>query len=345
MFTTLPMDDLRKAGPAAREFEAAGYDGVMTMENAHHPFLPLAVAAVETARVSLLTAVAIAFPRSPMVCANAAWDLQEASGGRFVLGLGPQIRPHNVRRFSVPWSAPAPRMREYVESLRAIWRAWMSGERLDYQGAHYQFTLMTPAFAPEYKGRPMPPVTIAAVGPAMLRLAGSCCDGARLHPFCTRRYFEEFCLPRLEEGLRESGLARERFEITGGGYVVTGDDEEALRRGMDEVKGRLGFYGSTPAYWPVLEMHGYGDLGRKLRRMTREGRWNALADEIPDDLVRLFAAVGAHGEIKREIEARFANGVDALYTGMLPTADRNLPPDLLQDIQAIPTPFKGFAER
>lgn len=341
---TLPMDDLKKAGAAARALEAAGYDGVMTMENAHHPFLPLAVAAVETRRVELSTAVAIAFPRSPMVCANAAWDLQEASGGRFVLGLGPQIRPHNERRFSVPWSAPAPRMREYVESLRAIWRAWRSGERLDYRGAHYRFTLMTPAFTPASSGLPMTPVTIAAVGPAMLRLAGRCCDGVRLHPFCTRKYFEEFCLGKLEEGLRGSEIARDRFEIMGGGYVVTGSGEEALRRGMDEVKRRLGFYGSTPDYWPVLEAHGFGDLGRKLRSMTREGGWDALAGEIPDDLVHLFAAVGTHERIKGAIEARFA-GVDALYAGMLPTADGDLPPDLIQDIRRIPTPFKGFAER
>ena len=345
IMTTLPMDDLKKAGPAAREIEAAGYDGVMTMENAHHPFLPLAVAAVETERVELLTAVVIAFPRSPMVCANASWDLQVASNGRFVLGLGPQIRAHNVRRFSVPWSAPAARMREYVESLRAIWRAWRSGEKLDYKGEHYQFSLMTPAFTPPSGGQPMAPVTIAAVGPGMLKVAGSRCDGVRLHPFCTRGYFEEFCLPRLVEGFGENGISREQFEITGGGYVVTGRDEEAIRRGMDEVKVRLGFYGSTPDYWPVLEMHGYGDLGRKLRQMTREGKWGELAGEIPDDLVRLFAAVGVHGEIKGTIEARFGNGVDTLYAGMLPTADRDLPPDLIQDIQQIPVAFKGFAER
>ena len=343
--TTLPMDDLRKTGPAAKAIEAAGYDGAMAVENAHHPFLPLAVAAVETERVELLTAVAIAFPRSPMVCASAAWDLQVASNGRFVLGLGPQIRAHNERRFSVPWSAPAPRMREYVESLRAIWRTWRSGEKLDYQGEHYRFDLMTPAFTPPGNDRPMTPVTIAAMGPGMLKVAGSRCDGVRLHPFCTSRYFEEFCLPRLLEGLEENGITREQFEITGGGYVVTGKDEEAIRRGMDDVKVRLGFHGSTPNYWPVLEMHGYGELGRKLRLMTLVGKWGELAGEIPDDLVHLFAAVGVHSDIKDAIEARFGNGVDTLYAGMLSTADRDLPPDLIQDIQTIPVAFKGFAER
>ncbi|MDE0330335.1 MAG: TIGR03617 family F420-dependent LLM class oxidoreductase [Nitrospinae bacterium] len=342
--TTLRMDDLNKAGSAAREIEAAGYDGLMTMESSHHPFLPLAFAAVETGRVELLTAVAIAFARSPMVCAHASWDLQVASKGRFVLGLGPQVRAHNERRFSVPWSAPAPRMREYVESLRAIWRAWRSGEKLDYQGEHYRFNLMTPPFTPPANDRPLTPVTIAAVGPGMLRVAGSRCDGVRLHPFCTSRYFEEFCLPKLLEGLGENGITREQFEITGGGFVVTGKDEEAIRRGMDEVKYRLGFYGSTPNYWPVLEMHGYGELGRRLRLMTLQDKWGELASEIPDDLVHLFAAVGVHGEIKGAIEARFGNGVDTLYVGMLPTADRDLPPDLIQDIQQIPVAFTGFAE-
>ena len=341
----LPMDDLNKVGPAVREIETAGYDGAMTLETAHNPFLPLAIAAVETERVELLTSVAIAFPRSPMVCANAAWDLQVASKGRFVLGLGPQVRAHNERRFSVPWSAPAARMREYVESLRAIWSAWRSGEKLDYKGEHYRFSLMTPFFTPPGNDRPMPPVTIAALGPGMLKVAGSRCDGVRLHPFCTSRYFEEFCLPRLTEGFAENGITREQFEITGGGYVVTGKDKEAIRRGMDEVKYRLGFYGSMPHYWPVLEMHGYGDLGRRLRLMTLVGKWDALAGEIPDDLVHLFAAVGVHGEIKGAIEARFANGVDTLYTGILPTADRDLPPDLIQDIQTIPVAFEGFAER
>ena len=343
--TILPMDDLNKAGPAAKAIEAVGCDGAMTAEHAHDPFLPLAVAAVETERVELLTSVAVAFPRSPMVCANASWDLQVASKGRFVLGLGPQIRAHNERRFSVPWSAPSARMREYVESLRAIWRAWRNEEKLDYKGEHYRFSLMTPFFTPPSGGQPMTPVTIAALGPGMMKVAGSRCDGVRLHPFCTSRYLEEFCLPRLMEGLEENEISREQFEISGGGYVITGKDEEAIRRGMDEVKARLGLYGSLPHYWPVLEMHGYGELSRKLRQMALVGKWGKLAGEIPDDLVHLFAAVGVHSDIKQAIEARFGNGVDTLYTGLLSAADRDLPPDLIRDIQAIPVAFTGFAER
>ncbi len=222
VLTPLPQDDLVDVPAAARAAEAAGYDGVVTMENRNEPFLALGVAAVATSRVELHTGIAIAFARSPMAVANAAWDLQTASRGRFVLGLGSQIRAHNENRFSVPWSAPAPRLREYVEALRAIWRAWQTGAKLDYRGQHYHFTLMTPNFTPRSTGQPMVPVTIAAVGPAMLRLAGEVCDGVRLHPFCTRRYVDEVVLPQLQAGMARSGRSREHFEISGGGFVATG---------------------------------------------------------------------------------------------------------------------------
>ena len=170
------------------------------MENQHDPFLPLAIAATATERVELLTGIAIAFARSPMSAANIGWDLQVASRGRFVMGIGSQVKGHNQRRFSVPWSAPAPRMREYVEALRAIWRCWKYGEKLDYQGEHYTFTLMTPNFVPEHADYPLPPITMAGVGPAMLRVAGEVCDGVRLHPFCTRKYMETVVVKRLGEG-------------------------------------------------------------------------------------------------------------------------------------------------
>jgi len=195
LLTPLSQDDLHDARAAAVAAEAAGYDGVVTMENRNEPFLALGVAAVATARIELHTGIAIAFARSPMAVANAAWDLQVASRGRFVLGLGSQIRAHNENRFSVPWSAPAPRLKEYVESLRAIWRSWEKGEPLAYRGQHYKFTLMTPKFTPRSGGHPMVPVTLAAVGPAMLRLAGESYDGVRLHPFCTRRYLDEAMPP------------------------------------------------------------------------------------------------------------------------------------------------------
>lgn len=341
--TVVPQQNLRQSGPAAQTAEAEGYDGVMTMENAHDPFMPLAVAAVQTQRIALMTAIAIAFPRSPMVVANTAWDLHEASQGRFVLGIGPQVKGHNERRFSVPWSPPAPRLGEYVQGLRAIWRSWGTGEPLDYRGEHYQFTLMTPRFTPEHTGLPMVPVTISAVGPAMLRLSGRVCDGVQLHPFCTRRYIDEVCLARIGEGLAQSGRARESFNVIGGGFVATGPDEEAVANAMDEVRQRLGFYGSTRAYWPVLTLHGLDDLGLKLNRMAREGQWEAMTAEVPDDVVRLFAAVGTHNHIAQEIATRFGGVVDTLYTGLLPSGDSGLPPDLIQDIQRLPATFTDYA--
>jgi probable F420-dependent oxidoreductase len=341
VLSALPQYDLTEVPTAARAAEEAGYDGLLTMENQHEPFLALAVAAVNTRRVALGTAVAIAFPRSPMVVANAAWDLQIASRGRFVLGLGPQIRAHNERRFSVPWGPPAPRLREYVKALRAIWRAWEQGTPLRFEGQHYRFTLMTPNFTPRSTGQPMVPVTIAAVGPHSLRLAGEVADGARLHGFCTRKYLDEAVLPRLEEGMRASGRARERFEITGGGFIATGPDRAAVARAFEWVRYRVAFYASTPAYWPVLAVHGLEDLGAKLNTMTKAGQWDKIAAEVPDDVALLFAAVGTHAEIAAAIERRFGGAVDGIYARAGDGDPALLPPDLVQDIRRISSPFAG----
>ena len=343
IFTTVPQDDLRKVPAAAKAIEADGYDGIVTMENRHDPYLPLAVAAVETERVELVTGIAISFTRSPMVAANVSWDLNEASRGRFVLGLGTQIRAHNERRFSVPWSPPAPRMREYIQALRAIWNSWTTGERLNYRGEHYTFTLMTPNFVPEtVGGLPQPRVTLAAVGPAMLKVAGEVADGVRLHPFCTRKYLEDTVLPRLDKGLAIQGRSRETFEITGGGFVVTGPDEAAVAKLREWVRYRVAFYGSTPAYWPVLEAHGLDDLGRELNAMTKEGRWDELAGRIPDDVLDLFAAIAPHDRLASVIEERFGGLVDSIYASTSSEIASDMPPGLIQDIQRIPRRFQGF---
>lgn len=341
IMTTLPQRDLRLVADAARSAEAQGYDGVVTLENRHEPFLSLGVAAVATERLQLATGVAIAFPRSPMVTASTAWDLQLASRGRFVLGLGPQVRAHNENRFSVKWSPPAPRLREYVKAMRAIWRCWETGEKLGFEGEHYRFTLMTPNFTPESMHLPPVPVTLAAVGPHTLRLAGEVADGVRLHAFCTRRYLEDVVMPRLAEGWARSGRTREHFEIHGGGFIATGPDEEAVAKKVDWVRMRVGFYGSTPAYWPVLEAHGLGDLGRKLNAMSKQGQWAAMTKEISDDVVRLFAAVGTHKEIAGAIRERFA-GSDSVSASATSEEGADLPPDIIQDIQRIPTAFAGY---
>ncbi|MGE3652395.1 MAG: TIGR03617 family F420-dependent LLM class oxidoreductase [Reyranellaceae bacterium] len=339
--TTLPQRDLRLVPDAARAAEAQGYDGVVTLENRHEPFMALGVAAVATETLQLATGVAIAFPRSPMVTASTAWDLQLASRGRFVLGIGPQVRAHNENRFSVKWSPPAPRLREYVKAMRAIWRCWEKGEKLKFEGEHYRFTLMTPNFTPESMGLPMVPVELAAVGPHTLRLAGEVADGVRLHAFCTRTYLEQTVMPKLTEGWAKSGRTRENFEIHGGGFIATGATEEDVAKKVDWVRMRVGFYGSTPAYWPVLEAHGLGDLGRKLNAMSKQGQWAEMTREISDDVVRLFAAVGTHREIANAIAERFA-GSDSVSASATSEEGADLPPDVIQDIKRIRTDFTGY---
>jgi probable F420-dependent oxidoreductase len=342
ILTTVPQDDLALVPEAARAAEAAGYDGIVTSENKNDPFLALGVAAVATTRIALCTGIAIAFSRSPMPVANACWDLQTSSRGRFALGLGSQVRAHNENRFSVPWSAPAPRLREYVEALRAIWRCWEHGEALGYRGRYYKFTLMTPNFTPRSTGQPMVPVTIAAVGPAMLRLAGELCDGVRLHGFCTRRYVDEVVMRELRAGMARSGRAREHFEIAGGGFVVTGPDDGAVAKMLEWVRYRVAFYASTPAYWPVLEVHGLHDLGRKLNVMSKAGQWDQMAAEISDDVVRLFAVVATHENLAREIGHRFDGVSDAVTLSGGYGVHQDIPPGLVQDIRRLPSVFGGF---
>src|SRR5438874_5716317 len=340
VFTTVPQGDLRRVPEAARAAEAEGYDGIIAMENQHDPFLALAVAGAATERIELHTSVAIAFARTPMAVAQVGWDLAGATGGRFVIGLGSQVRAHNERRFSVPWTPPAPRMREYVQVLRAIWHCWKTGERPGYEGQHYRFTLMTPNFTPEPIDAPPPPVMIAAVGPAMLKVAAEECDGVKLHGFCTRKYLTDAIMPRIEAGLAKAGRERQSYEISGGGFLATGPDDESVARRFEWVRQRVAFYGSTPAYFPVLAVHGLEDLGHKLHAMSREGKWAEMTKQVPDDVTHLFAAVGRHDQIVKAIDDRFGGLVDALTLGREGTGP--VPPDLVQDIRRVPDPYRGL---
>jgi probable F420-dependent oxidoreductase len=341
VFTTVPQHDLKRVPQAAREAEAQAYDGIVSMENQHEPFLALAVAGAATERIELHTGVAIAFARTPMAVAEVGWDLAGSTGGRFVIGLGSQVRAHNERRFSAPWSPPAPRMREYVQVLRAIWRCWQSGEKPAYEGQHYKFTLMTPNFTPPRIAAPPPAVHIAAVGPAMLRVAAEECDGVKLHGFCTRRYLTNAIMPRIEAGLAKAGRKRENYEISGGGFLATGPDDATVAERFEWVRTRVAFYGSTPAYYPVFAAHGLEDLGLKLNAMVRQGKWGELAKEVPDDVAHLFAAVGRHDQIVGAIEARFGGLVDSLT--LRGDGVGEVPPDLVQDILKIPHRYRGAA--
>ena len=341
--TTLPQQDLNLVPQAAKRLEEMGYNGVATQENRYGPFLPLAVAAVHTETLELATSVAIAFPRSPMVTASAAFDLQRASRGRFSLGLGSQVKGHIERRFSIPWSAPAPRMSEYIRSIRAIWDCWQHGERLAFEGEHYRFSLMTPNFAPEPLEVPLPKITIAAVGPAMLRLAGRHCDGVRLHGFCTRKYLENVALPLLETGMSQAPggpRLRRDFHISGGGFVATGADDETVAKQFEFIRQRVGFYGSTRAYWPVLEQHGLEDLGQKLNGMAKAGGWKQMAAEVSDDVVRLFCAVGRHDEIVSAIEERFGGLVDSVGSSASTDMPGEMTPEIIAAVKQVSCPYE-----
>ena len=339
----LPVEDWRACGPAARAAEDDGFDAVTANELRHDPFAPLAFAALATERVQLATSVAIAFPRSPMIVANQAWDLARHARGRFVLGLGSQVKAHNERRFSVPWIAPAARMGEYIASLRAIFRCWEQGEKLDYRGKYYNFTLMTPEFTPEKLGLAPPPIALAAVGPLMLKTAAREADSARLHGFATRAYLEQIVRPMLETELHAAGKNFDRFEITGGGFIATGPDAAAVAEAAEKIRYRVAFYGSTPAYRGVFDLHGLADLGIRLNALVREGKWAEMAALISDDVLDLFCARAPYDGLPDAIARRFAGLVDTVsldFPPAIPAATRRA---VIGAIQAIPHRFAGFA--
>jgi len=341
--TVLPVADWRECGPAARQAEEDGFDSVQSNELRHDPFAPLAFAALTTGRVDLVTSVAIAFPRSPMIVANQAWDLQRHSRGRFVLGLGSQVKAHNERRFSVPWIAPAARLGEYVEALRAIFRCWEYGEKLDFRGKYYAFSLMTPEFSPGPQGLKLPPVAMAAVGPVMLKTAARVADSVRLHGFATRAYLEQVVRPLLAEELAAAGKSFAHFEVTGGGFVATGPDEAAVREAAEKLRYRVAFYGSTPAYRPVFDLHGLGELGARLTELSKQGAWDRMAMQVSDAVLDLFIARAPYEGIAEAIERRFGGVVDSVSIEFAPGTPAATRRGVVATIQRIPSQFAGFA--
>lgn len=340
--TGVVLGQWRAVADSARRAEAAGFDGLLSYEIAHDPFAPLVLAALATERMRLGTAIAVCFPRSPMVMANIARDLHAESGGRFTLGLGTQVKGHNERRFGVPWTAPLPRLREYIEAMRAIWRCWETGEKPAYEGKHYNFTLMTPEFSPKPTGLGPVPVTIAAVRPAMIGLAGRVCDGIRLHGFATRRYLETVAVPALEEGLAAAGRERSSFEVWGGGFIATGPDEAAVAKALEGIRYRVAFYGSTRSYHGVLEAHGAEELGHKLHDMSKAGKWKEMAREIPDDLLHEFVAAATWDDLPAAVEKRFGGITDSITIDYPETMSEGRAKELLADLKRIPATFRGF---
>jgi probable F420-dependent oxidoreductase len=298
---------LEAAAAAAVQAEADGYDGWSAFETQLDPILACAVAAERTRNVELGTSILVAFARNPMTVALQANDVQALSGGRFTLGLGSQIKPHITRRYSMPWSKPAARMREFILAIRAIWKCWETDGSLDFEGEFYSHTLMSPFFNPGPNPHGNPKIMLAAVGPLMTETAGEVADGILVHGFSTERYLREATLPALERGWEKAGRGREGFEITAPSMVVTADTDDERSAGVDFVRKQIGFYGSTPAYRPVLDLHGWGDLQEELTAMTKRGEWDAMSELITDEMVETFAVVGTPEEAVAEVKRRYGD--------------------------------------
>jgi probable F420-dependent oxidoreductase len=296
-------------GPLESAAEAAGYDGAFTGEVSNDPFLPLVLAAASTERIDLGTSIAVAFSRSPMALAYTAYDLQRFCRGRLMLGLGSQVKAHITRRFSMPWGRPAAQMREFVLAMRAAWRSWSSGEPLNFEGEHYRHTLMPPTFVPAPHGYGMPQVLVAGVGDAMTRVAGEVADGFLCHAFTTERWIREHTVPALLEGRRRAGQSMDGFTVKAAVFLATGTDDE-IDAASAQIRSHIAFYASTPAYQPVLDLHGWGEAGPELTRLSREGRWAEMARLVDDDMLEAFAIVAPPEEVPRRLAQRYAEVVN-----------------------------------
>ena len=307
--------DLHKAGAAAKEAEAAGYSGVWTAETSHDPFFPLLLAAEHTETLELGTSIAVAFARNPMTLANIGWDLQAFSKGRFNLGLGSQIKPHITKRFSMEWSHPAPRMREMILAIRAIWDTWENGTPLNFRGDYYTHTLMTPFFTPDradLAGFGVPKIFLAGVGELMTEVAGEVCDGFLCHGFTTERYLREVTIPALERGRAKAGKTMEGFEIVGPSFVVTGNTEEEMAAAAAGTRQQIAFYGSTPAYRGVLDIHGWGGLQDELNTLSKAGKWVEMGNLIDDEILNTFAVVGEPETVAPELHRRYGDVIERI---------------------------------
>jgi probable F420-dependent oxidoreductase len=316
--------DLGAVGDEARGLEELGYTGLKSIETAHDPFLPLLLAAQTTTKVDLITAIVVAFARSPMTLANVAHDLNAAASGRLILGLGSQIRPHITKRFSMPWSEPAARMREYVLALHAIWDTWYNGKPLKFSGKFYSHTLMTPFFAPTNTEFGRPKVYLAAVGPLMTEVAGEVADGLLVHGFTTEAYLRNVTLPALKRGFAKSDRSHSGFEISYPVFSIVGRDDQEIKASTQAVREQVAFYGSTPAYQPVLDSIGAGELQAPLNAMSKQGKWKEMGDLISDDILDEFAVVGTPTDVANQIKARYGDIIERTGVSLtnLDTAQR-----------------------
>jgi probable F420-dependent oxidoreductase len=319
------LDDIGVIQEQFRRREQLGFDGVVTAEIRNDPFVVVGLGAAVTERVELRTGIAVAFARSPMTTAYSAHDLNVYSRGRFTLGLGSQIQAHITKRFGMPWHGPAKQMAEFIRALHAIWDCWYDGKPLDFRGNCYRHTLMTPDFTPHDTRFGRPRVVMAAVGPLMIATAAREADGILVHTFCTPKYLEEEILPRIDATLAASGRSRAEFEVSFPPFVVTGATEAEFEAAKQQVKYRIAFYGSTPAYRPVLECHGWGDLQPKLNQLSKNNGWDRMPELISDEMLETFAVVGEPRQVASEIRRRYGHLVDRL------TLENTLPDDRIAE--------------
>ncbi len=296
----------------AKEQERLGYDGLWAAETGHDPFIALSMAAQATDHIELGTGIAVAFARNPMNLAMISNDLQILSKGRFILGLGSQIKAHIEKRFSMPWSHPSRRMREMILAMRSIWDCWHNGTKLDFRGEFYTHTLMTPFFNPGPSEYGPPKVFLAAVGELMAETAGEVADGILIHGFTTEKYLKEVTVPAIEKGMAKVNKAHQDFQVSYPAFIVTGENDQQKEAAYRAVRGQIAFYGSTPAYRPVLEAHGWGDLQSQLHPMSKEGKWGEMGDLINDEILEAFAVVGEVSQIASKLKERFGGVVDRL---------------------------------
>ena len=312
---------LADVADASTRLERRGYDCCWTAEINHDPFLPLVLAAEHTSTIELGTSIAVAFARNPMTVANIGWDLQAYSEGRFILGLGSQIQRHIENRFSMPWSRPVRRMREFVVALREIWSCWQDGTRLAFEGDFYTHKLMTPMFTPEPLAHDFPKVFVAAVGEAMTEMCGEVADGVLAHAFTTKRYFEEVTTPALLRGLERSGRKRSDFQVSCPLFVVTGNDDAEVADNAVATRKQVAFYASTPAYRKVLELHGWGELQTELHRLSHAGEWDQMGSLIDDEILREFAVVAPVQDVAKQVRERCDGVIDRVMVGFPASID------------------------
>lgn len=326
----LIFSNLQQAPAIARAAEAIGFDGLWTSETQHEALLPLPLVAEHTRTMQFGTAIAVAFARSPTVLAHIAWDLAAQSGGRFILGLGTQVKAHVERRFGMTWESPAAKLRDMLLAIRAVWDCWQNGTPLNYRGQFYKLTLMSPFFNPGPIATPQVPIFIAGVNTALCQVAGELADGFHVHPFHTAKYLREVILPSIEAGAAEAGRSKQATQTASSVFVIRDDGEREM------VRAQIAFYASTPSYRAVLDCHGWGEVGERLSRLAARRQWDQMPGEISDEMLETCAVTATRAELPGKLIAKYEGLLDrlALYAPFAPGEDDDSWRALIEEIHS-----------